>query len=182
MVTPYPRGLPSTDQVVDPIGLDTIFLPPNDDTTVPDPATHGYIDGGCVDEMAMDGATVEPGTDATDWNASYGQGGGGMTANLSGLLGWAEAASGNELLDDSTVEQRLNVRPLPEGIPYGLGIMQLGPWIGHEGEAIGWEALAVHDPDSGVSIALAGNGCGGLFTGFLEVLGTLYPDTMDGLG
>lgn len=180
-VTGSPLADVIADEIVGPLGLDGIFLPPNDDTTLPTPATHGYLDGGCLDELADDGATVEPGTDVTDWNASYGQGGGGMTSDLAGLLGWAASGSGNALLDDATVADRLELEVLPEGIPYGLGMMQLNTWIGHEGEAIGWEALVLQDLDSGASIAMAGNGCGGLFTGFLDALGMLYPDSLEGL-
>lgn len=29
----------------------------------------------------------------------------------------------------------------------------------HAGEAIGWQTLVVHDPDTGVSVALASNVC-----------------------
>ena len=164
--------------IADPLGLGSTVLPPNDDTTLPSPATSGYIDGGCVDEVATSGATVEPGTDTTDWNASYGQGGGGMTSTLPDLLTWSQSMVGSSLLDEATALGRLEVEVLPEGIPYGQGIMAIGPWIGHEGEAIGWEALAVQDAESGVSVALAANGCGGLFTGFLEVLETLYPESL----
>ncbi len=169
------------DRVTGPLGLEGIFLPPNDDTTLPAPATHGYVDGGCIDELAADGASVEPGTDVTDWNASYGQGGGGMTSDIDGLLRWAASGTGNDTLADTTVAERLSFELLPEGVPYGLGILQIGPWLGHEGEAIGWEALALHDPDTGTSIAMAANGCGGLVGGFLDVLGSLDPDTMEGL-
>jgi D-alanyl-D-alanine carboxypeptidase len=164
------------ENVADPLGLDGIFLPPNDDTTLPDPAVHGYLDGACLDEVEEDGATVAAGTDTTDWNASYGQGGGGMTATISDLLGWAASGSGNSLLDETTVEQRMELQVLPELIAYGQGMMVLGPWIGHEGEAIGWEALALQDPATGTAVAMAGNGCGGLFNGFLDVLVALYPE------
>ncbi len=94
---------------------------------------------------------------------------------------WAASGPGNDTLADTTVAERLSFELLPEGVPYGLGILQIGPWLGHEGEAIGWEALALHDPDTGTSIAMAANGCGGLFGGFLDVLGSLDPDTMEGL-
>jgi D-alanyl-D-alanine carboxypeptidase len=166
------------EQIAAPLELEGVYLPPNDDTTLPEPATHGYIDGGCLDEMAEDGAQVEAGTDTTDWNASYGQGGGGMTSTVSGLLDWAASGTGNSLLDDATVDQRLAVEVLPEGISYGLGIMEVGRWVGHEGEAIGWEALAVKDLQTGTSLAVAANGCGGLFDGFLGVMLTLYPESM----
>ena len=73
-----------------PLGMSDTALPPNEDTTLPDPATHGYINEACIAELEADGAFgVEAGTDTTDWNASYGQGGGGMHSTIedSGRLG-----------------------------------------------------------------------------------------------
>ncbi len=35
--------------------------------------------------------------------------------------------------------------------PVRLGIYQLGDgWYGHDGEAIGWQAIELHNPDTGV--------------------------------
>lgn len=163
--------------VTGPLSLDGAVLPPPDDTTLPDPHTSGYIAGGCVLEFELDGATIEEGTDTTDWNTSFTQGGGGMYATIADLLGWAESTAGNPLLSDELAAQRLETSPLPEGIEYGLGIFKIGTnWYGHEGEAIGWEALALTDPDTGVSVALAMNGCGGQFNAFSLFLDQLYPD------
>jgi D-alanyl-D-alanine carboxypeptidase len=162
--------------VTEPLGLDASVLPDPEDTTLPDPHTHGYVAGACVAELAADGATVEEGTDTTDWNTSSSQGGGGMYSTIGDLLGWAQSTAGNTLLGGELAAQRLRTAPLPEGISYGLGIMQVDDWYGHEGEAIGWEALSVTDPDSGVSVAIAMNGCGGQFKYFLELLAALYPD------
>jgi D-alanyl-D-alanine carboxypeptidase len=163
------------ERITNPLGVEHLFLPPNDDTTLPDPVTHGYVAGGCVEELAKDGATIEDGTDVTDWNASYGQGGGGMTSNISDLHAWAATTSGNDLLDADTVTRRLTFGPV-DGIEYGLGLMRIGTWVGHEGEAIGWETLAMHDPDSGVTMAVAANGCGGLIGPFADFFDALYPD------
>lgn len=163
------------ERITDPLGLDHLFLPSPDDTTLPEPATSGYIAGGCVQEFERDGATVAEGTDAREWSASYGQGGGGMTSNISDLLGWAETMTGNDLLDDDVVERRLALTDIG-GLAYGLGILRVGAWFGHEGEAIGWEAFALHDPETGVSVALAANGCGGLIAPFAEILDAIYPD------
>lgn len=162
--------------VTEPLGLDHAVLPSPEDTTLPDPHTNGYIAGGCVIEMADDGATVEEGTDTTDWNTSFTQGGGGMYATIGDMLAWAQSLNGTSLLSDELAEQRLQTTPIPGGIDYGLGIFGIGAWYGHEGEALGWEALSVQDPDTGVSVALALNGCGGQFAYFLEFLDTLYPD------
>ena len=166
-----------TSEVTAPLGLDRMVLPPPDDTTLPDPHPRGYIAGGCVDEVADDGATVEDPTDATDWNTSFTQGGGGAYATIGDLLGWAESTVGSTLLSDELAAQRLETAPLREGFQYGLGILELGTsWYGHAGEALGWEALAVTDPDTGVSVAVAMNGCGGQIQYFAEFLDTIYPD------
>jgi len=164
------------EKVSGPLGLDAFVLPPNEDTTLPDPVTNGYVDGGCVDELASDGATVEPGTDTTDWNVSFTQGAGGMNSTIGDLLGWAKSGSGSSLLSDTMAEQRVsNLQALPEGIDYGFGIIDLSGWLGHPGEAIGWEAMAIQNPETGAAIAVAGNGCGGLFPSFLEFIAALYP-------
>lgn len=163
------------ERVTEPLGLDATFLPPPDDTTIPEPATRGYVAGQCVDEVEQDGGTIEDGTDTTDWNSSWAQGGGGMISTTADLLGWAESLTGNVLLDDDLAAERLQVAPIG-GVDYGLGILQVGSWFGHEGEALGWEALAVQDPDTGVSVALATNGCGGNFTNFADFLDAIYPD------
>jgi D-alanyl-D-alanine carboxypeptidase len=166
-----------TQDVTEPLGLAGTVLPPPDDTTLPDPHTSGYIAGGGVTEMADDGATVDEGTDTTDWNTSFTQGGGGMYTTIGDLLGWAQSTSGNTLLGDDLAQQRLETAPIGGGIDYGLGIFKIGTnWYGHEGEALGWEALAVTDPDTGVSVAIAMNGAGGQFLYFANFLDTLYPD------
>jgi D-alanyl-D-alanine carboxypeptidase len=154
---------------------DTV-LPPPDDTTLPDPHTHGYIAGACVQEMADGGATVPDGTDTTGWNTSFAQGGGSMYTTVGDLPTWAQSTSGTSLLGDEVAEQRLQTDPIGGGIDYGLGIFEIGSWYGHEGEALGWEALSVTDPDTGVSVALALNGCGGQFLYFVQFLDGLYPE------
>lgn len=164
-----------TERVTDRLALGATFLPPNDDTDLPDPATRGYVAGGCVNELEADGATVDEGTDVTDWNASYGQGGGGMTSSITDLTAWAGSLSGNSLLGDDLAAARLDFADIG-GVEYGLGMLRFGSWIGHEGEAIGWEAVALHDPDTGVTVALAANGCGGLVVDFAAFVDTLYPD------
>ena len=50
---------------------------------------------------------------------------------------------------------------------YGLGIMQAGTQFGHEGEAIGWEGWAGHDPETGETAVVFTNTCadsGALFS------------------
>jgi hypothetical protein len=41
----------------------------------------------------------------------------------------------------------------------------------------GWESGAFRNADTGVTVAFAANGCGGVFISFLSVMETLYPGT-----
>lgn len=173
-------GMPLADaigeRITEPLEMVDSVLPPDDDTALPAPLAAGYAAGSCVEELQQSGADIDEPVETTDWNASYGQGGGGMTSTIGDLLIWAHSEVGTSLLSDETADERRNYSPIPEGLNYGLGMFELGSWVGHTGEAIGWEALAVHDPATGVSVAMAGNGCGGIFAGFLALLDELYPD------
>mgnify|MGYP001828101538 FL=1 len=74
-------------------------LPYNEDTTLAEPVSHGYMTEACNEELVTDGAEPLPvGTDLTDWNASYGQIGGGMSSTLADLGTWAASMSGSSLL------------------------------------------------------------------------------------
>lgn len=130
----------------------------------------------CQRDFAASGGKVALGTDLTTWNASYGQGGGGMTSTITDLRTWAGSETGTTLLPSSLARRRLQFASIGDE-DYGLGIFSVDDWIGHEGEALGWESIALHDPKTGVSIAFASNSCGvGALFG-LE-LQALYPGTI----
>lgn len=160
--------------ITDRLGLEKTFLPPNDDTTLPDPALHSTVTPACQGEFTRSGAEIALGTDLTDWNASYGQGGGGMTSTIGDLGTWAASGTGDVLLPEDLVTKRNDTKLLGEGVPYGLGVLRFGSWYGHEGEALGWETLALKDPKSGVTIAVAGNSCG-ILGQLGSVFTALYP-------
>ena len=87
------------ERLTEPLGMPDTALPPNEDTTLPAPQSRGYIFEACNQELVDDGAEpVEPGTDTTEWNASYGQSGGGMHSTIADLGVWAASLSGTELL------------------------------------------------------------------------------------
>ena len=164
------------EELVSPLGLDVTALPPTDDTTLPDAVSHGYLTAPCLAEVEQTGGEAELGTDTTDWNASYGQGGGGMYSVIDDLGVWAASVSGNVFLSEDLAADRLETNDIGAGVPYGMGIMAVGPWIGHEGDAIGWESLAVHDPTTGATFAAAANSCGDVSLALFGLLGTIYPD------
>jgi D-alanyl-D-alanine carboxypeptidase len=148
------------ERVTEPLGMAETALPFNSDTALPAPAAHGYIFDACNTELLEDGADpVAPGTDTTDWNASYGQAGGGIHSTIADLGTWAATTVGNDLLSDESVAARLELTDIGVGTPYGLGIQLIGTEYGHLGEAIGWEGWAGHDPQSGITAVVFTNTC-----------------------
>ncbi len=167
------------ERILEPLGMTESSLP-IEDPSLPEPSAAGHLNAGCVGELVGDGATdVDTSTDPTDWTISYGQGGGGMTSTLTDLGLWADSNSGNAFLSEDLQAARLVAdSEIQPGVPeiYGLGIFQLGDnWYGHSGEAIGWQSLVVHDPDTGVSLAFAANACNSLDLLFWAILHELYP-------
>ena len=166
------------DRVTGPLGLTHTVLPPDTDTTLPEPSAHGYIGEACAAQIAALGGTVTADTDSTDWNVSYTQGSGGITSTLVDLGTWAASMSGSSLLSPELAAQRVDFGKSPDGLPsYGLGIMGAGPMWGHSGEVFGWEGYAFHDPATGATVVIYSNSCG---TGApLSVLITAYAPLLD---
>lgn len=178
-VTGKPLQALIADQIAGPLGTTQFLLPANEDTALPDPSSHGYLNKMCAAEVKADGGKAKVGTDTSDWNASYGQGGGGMQATITDLGRWGAAGLGNALLPDDLAAQRLKTQALPEGLAYGLGIMDYGDgFVGHSGEALGWQAQVVNNPETGVTIAMATNACSQADPTIFDGIRFLVPMTL----
>jgi D-alanyl-D-alanine carboxypeptidase len=167
------------EQITGPLGMSSSALPPNDNTALPAPATHGYLNTQCAQEVAADGGSAPAGQDTSDWNASYGQGGGGMYATLTDLGRWGAAELGSALLSEQSANERLKYTTLPEGVDYGLGVMDYGDgFVGHSGEALGWQAQVAHNPTTGLTVAMATNACAGADSAMFETVRGLLAYTL----
>ncbi len=150
--------------VAEDAGLTDTALLPADENEMPDPSTHGYIDPAGVSTLADIGVEAEAGTDTTDWSISWGGAGGGAYSTIEDLFLWASTGSGNTLLSTELGTQRLELAPIEgDELQYGLGILQQGVdgWYGHSGQAIGWEALAFYDPETGATFTVMINSTAG---------------------
>jgi amidase len=168
-------------RLTDPLGMPDTALPPNADTTLPEPSAHGYIGPTCVSDIEESGGAAPVWTDTTTWNASYGQGGGGMHSTIEDLGRWAASLAGSSTLSEGLAATRLEpayeLDPLRD---YGLGIVKFGPTYGHTGEALGWEGWSFHDPGSGVTLVLFTNSCG-VADVTLDSMTQLYAPLADAL-
>jgi len=167
-------------RITGPLGMTGSALPLNEDTSLPEPAAHGYLNAGCAEEVAADGGKAEGGQDVTAWNASYGQGGGGITSTITDMGRWGAAELGSALLSDATATQRARASQVQPGLTYGLGLMDYGDgFLGHSGEAIGWQAQVVHNTETGTTIAMATNACNGADLYLFDSIRYTVPITLD---
>jgi CubicO group peptidase (beta-lactamase class C family) len=159
--------------VFKPLGLSHTNLPDRYSIgELPSPAASSYLGSLCYGEFVMFGAEgLVIGQDNTNLSQGIVMAGtaGAMNTNIFDLLAWAKSGTGDSLLTQEAVTRRHQV-----GKGYsGYGIAQYdykdthsyssGPpgWRGHAGDALGYEALAFHNKELGVSFAGAVNSCGG---------------------
>jgi D-alanyl-D-alanine carboxypeptidase len=166
--------------VAEEAGLSDTALQEPEETQMPDPSSHGYLNDPGVQSLAEAGITAEPGQDVTDWTVSWGQAGGGMYSTVADMGTWAATGLGNTLLPADLGDQRLQTQPIPEG-DYGLGIFDWGNgWIGHTGQLIGWESLVAYNTDTGAVFVGMVNETGSL-TAAIGVAYAVFPDLVEGL-
>ncbi|GGZ82801.1 beta-lactamase [Streptomyces subrutilus] len=131
-------------EVVGPAGLTHTLLP--EGAEFPDPHAHGYT------RQTASGKTE----DATDWNPSWAWAAGAMVSDLADLRSWAKTLATGTLLTPATQAQRLKIVPagnLPE-TGYGLGIAEVGGWIGHNGSLPGYQSLTVYLPEARATLVV----------------------------
>ena len=94
-------------------GLSDNAMQAPEETRIPDPSSHGYLNAPGVASLAEAGVTAEPGQDVTDWTVSWGQAGGGMYSTVADMGTWAATGLGTALLPADLGEQRLQAQQIP---------------------------------------------------------------------
>lgn len=171
-------GRPLADQLHDrlfvPFVLQKTSLPAVDDTSIPDPYSHGYMHGGSayamVDEpyptdikAAGRAGTLKP-VDYTRQNPSYAHAAGGVISTADDMATWMRALVSGKVFDPDHQRQRLDSLQAkdpdtPDGQKYGYGIsyQRFGPSAAmyyHGGEMPGFSSFMGYDPDSDVSLVI----------------------------
>ncbi len=101
--------------------------------------------------------------DVTDWNPSWGWAAGAMTSTMDDLTKWIHVVVDGGLISDELQYQRMNkwdpfvVSEKFTNSYYGLGIANLGGFIGHNGELPGYNTLAVYDPVEKITVLMGIN-------------------------
>jgi D-alanyl-D-alanine carboxypeptidase len=136
------------DHILAPLGMSHTSFPTTN--AFPDPHAQGYT------VQTADGKE----TVATDWNPTWGWAAGAMISTLDDMRIWAGALATGKLLTPQMQAQRLQTVGSP-GMPpqdgYGLGIFNLGGWIGHNGSLPGYQSVVVYLPEKQTSLVILTN-------------------------
>ncbi len=136
------------DHILTPLGMNHTNFPTTN--AFPAPHAQGYT------EATANGTEAT----ATDWNPAWGWAAGAMISTLDDMHIWAPALATGALLSPAMQAQRLQTLSMPgqpPGQTYGLGIFNLGGWIGHNGSVPGYQAVSVYLPEKQTTLVILTN-------------------------
>ena len=119
---------------------------------MPEPFARGYIATSATDDTLRDVTLSNP---LTAWTA------GGMVSTVHDLQRWAVALGEGSLLTPEMQRERLQWIRLPGDsrlpVSYGLGIMDVAGFVGHNGAIYGYSTWVLYDPESAGAIVVLTN-------------------------
>lgn len=131
--------------ILRPLGMNQTIFPT--DAYFPESHAEGYT------TQTADGGE----TTAKDWNPSWAWAAGAMISTLQDMRVWAPALATGKLLSPQMQAHRLETVAAP-GLPpqdgYGLGLFNLGGWIGHNGSLPGYQTVSVYLPEKRTAVVL----------------------------
>lgn len=146
-VTGEPWAEAVMELATEPLGLASVAYPA--DGKIAEPAATPYQ---WTDETLEPLPVVSP--------SMFGAAGG-LFGSVTDLASWADELGTGSLLSAQTQQDRLaSFRPAtgdpnaPEYDEYGMGMGKIGDYVGHTGTGLGFQALAMNNPETGVSVAI----------------------------
>jgi D-alanyl-D-alanine carboxypeptidase len=170
-----------TTSVIEEFGLPETSYPTT--AALPEPFTHGYMntDG---EPGPADPAAEEP-RDVTLSNPVVPSTAGAVISTVPDMTRYAEQLATGAGLAPETARLRQEWTPLSStGVraQYGLGVLQLGNWVGHNGSVFGYSTMVFHLPEEKASVVVMVNAADaehvpamGLWDGIVRLL---YPDSL----
>lgn len=95
--------------------------------------------------------------DVTKWSTSYTWAAGSMVSTLGDLKLWAKDVVQGALLDRKLQRERETFIPTGEGYNYGLGLIQLGEFCGHNGLIYGYDSTMLYSSKLHATMVILGN-------------------------
>lgn len=162
------------EYVFGPLSLDNTVLPSGPE--IAGEYSHSYMAVGEDGELYDMTSCIDP---SITWAA------GAIISTLEDVKIWAEALAAGELLEEATHEEQLQwvemtgAEEAGIGYEYGLGILKLGDFIGHNGEFSGFLASMFYLPSQGATIVVLLNCNANPVAAqdlFMRIAAILFPD------
>ncbi len=169
-----------TSRIIEPLGLTSTSYPTT--ATLPDPHPNGYVPVVVEGSDGFDN-TAYPPTVVNEVNPAVPSTAGAIISTLDDLRTWGDELVTGTLLSPETQALRLRTHRFdsaPLNVGYGLGIMSLNEFLGHNGAIFGFSSVVFTRPQTGTQVALVANESTNstrpTFTVALELIKALYPD------
>ena len=159
-------------RLIAPLGLTGTSFPLT--PWIPEPVMHGYFAENLGDPLI----------DVTRSNPSFPWTAGAMISTLGDMRTWVEAlAKGSDLLSAETLAERNTWSALVPNSPdgYGLGILTMRGFLGHNGGIAGYSSWMLHNPANGFTVVIVVNRAGekgGTADPFLADVLKLFPEVV----
>ena len=170
-----------TTSVIEDLGLQETSYPTT--AALPEPYTHGYMNTDS-ELIPADPAADEP-RDVTLSNPEVPSTAGAVISTVPDMTRYAEQLATGAGLTPETARLRQEWTPLTStGVraQYGLGVIQLGNWVGHNGSVFGYSTMVSHLPEEEASVVVMVNAADAeavpateLWNGIVTLL---YPDSL----
>lgn len=170
-----------TTSVIEDLGLPETSYPTT--AGLPEPFTHGYMNTDSEPAPA-DPAAEEP-RDVTLSNPVVPFTAGAVISTVPDMIRYAEQLATGAGLAPETAPLRQEWTPLSStGVraQYGLGVIQLGDWVGHNGSIFGYSNMVFHLPEEQASVVVMVNAADAESVPATalwdEIVTLLYPDSL----
>lgn len=181
-VTGKAPGVTITERILEPLGLDKTSYPTR--STVPDPHPTSYIPQVIEENGRFDNTGRAP-RPVAKVNPAVAGTAGAMISTVDELHTWGQELVRGSLLRPETQRLRLQFRRFPGqkiNAGYGLGLLNLSEFIGHDGAIYGASSVVLTRPQTDCSIVFVGNESTNSTTPTLNValavIRELYPDQL----
>ncbi len=126
------------------------MYPADDDFGLPDPHPMAYAPAADVMEPPLHPVPeIAP---------LFGAGAGAMSSTIDDLKVWAKELATGTLISAGLQAERLDTHRLGDSaFSYGMGIMQAGSMLGHNGAILGFSTLMLYDRELDLTVIVIGN-------------------------
>nr|WP_275889476.1 serine hydrolase domain-containing protein [Nakamurella flavida] len=181
-VTAVPAGEFITSEVIERLDLPDTSYPTT--TRIPDPHPTGYLPQGTLAAGQPFDNEADPPEIVDELNPALAGTAGAMISTLADLKVWGTELTDGSLLAPSTHAARLGAIRQITGqkinVGYGLGILGLNEFLGHDGAILGFSSVVMRRPETDTTIVMVANESTNsttpTFEAALEVIKALYPD------